>query len=56
MTYVPKPSLSECSKVAKALIAKYPFLNDGIGDGEVCAKVNILVSYTNFFLFLCVCV
>ncbi len=36
MTYVPKPSLSECSKVAKALINQYPFLNDGIGDGEVC--------------------
>lgn len=47
MPYVSKPSLSECSKVAKALIEKYPFLNDGIGDGEVCAihSNNIILLF-----------
>lgn len=35
MTFKQKPSLSDCGKVAKALVTKFAFLKDDEGDGEV---------------------
>ena len=35
MTYVQRPSLSQCQIVAKALVDKCPFLKDDEGDGDV---------------------
>lgn len=49
MTYIPKPSLDNCGDVAKALIRRYPFLNDGVGDGEVtihsCTRCTTIILY-----------
>ncbi len=41
MTYIQRPSLRDCSLVAKALIKEYEFLKDSEGDGEV-RKVFLL--------------
>ena len=35
MTYVQRPSLSDCDIVAKALMEKFGFLNDVQGSGQV---------------------
>ena len=35
MTYISRPSLRDCGKVAEALISNYDFLRDDVGDGEV---------------------
>ena len=35
MTFVSRPSLSNCGKVAEALVNEFIFLKDDIGDGEV---------------------
>ena len=49
MTYTQKPSLYQCSIVAKALISKYSFLKDCEGDGEVrynvCACAHYVYNY-----------
>lgn len=49
MTYVQKPSLDHCGKVAKALVDKYRFIKDGEGDGEVH------VIYMGKLKSLCTC-
>lgn len=36
MTFVSRPTLKDCGIVAQALISKYEFLKDDVGDGEVC--------------------
>ena len=41
MTHVQRPSLSDCNIVAKSLVAKYAFLNDSEGSGQV--NYNLLV-------------
>ena len=40
MTYTQKVSMFHCTTVAKALIAKYDFLKDTEGDGEVYVVVH----------------
>lgn len=49
MTYIQKPSLSECSIVAKSLIKKYEFLKDDEGDGEVSFICNTQEYIMNVF-------
>lgn len=43
MTYMQKPSMKHCGIVAKVLIAKFPFLKDDDGDGEVSCTSNVCV-------------
>lgn len=51
MTHVQRPSLSQCGFVAKALIDKYPPLNEG-GDGEVCRNLLSNVMHTFILTFI----
>ena len=37
MTFVSKPSLTQCGKVAETLVSRYDFLRDDCGEGEVSA-------------------
>ena len=51
MVHVQRPTLSECGVVAKELIAKYGFLKDEEGEGEViqdlhpCMYFVLVTSY-----------
>lgn len=38
MTYTTKPTMHQCSEVAKALVEQYQFLKDDEGDGEVSSN------------------
>ena len=45
MTHIQKPSLHDCSIVAKSLIRKHQFLKDDEGDGQVCISVAIIIMF-----------
>lgn len=44
MTYEQQPSLSDCGKVAKSLMAKYQFLDDDDGGGEVSIIIENIMA------------
>ncbi len=41
MTYIQKPSLDNCSSVAKELVQQYPFLKDDEGDAQVLVFIRV---------------
>lgn len=53
MTHKQRPSLSECGKVAMALIKTYPFLADSDSSGEVCAMLYTYTSSIFYTFFSC---